>query len=122
MSHESLTGRAQAVCERAIEAASRAVGNPRDEAAILMTCAELLTDLTLQQRIAYLVQAQAACERANARDLCAHVLSAIGRAWITAGDTRQAAAHLTRTARMFEDLGLASEAADVRELLALLQP
>ncbi|WP_405483156.1 tetratricopeptide repeat protein [Streptomyces anulatus] len=113
---------AQAVCERAIEAASRAVGNPRDEAAILMTCAELLTDLTLQQRIAYLVQAQAACERANAHDLCAHVLSAIGRAWITAGDTRQAAAHLTRAKRMFEDLDLAGEAADVRELLALLQP
>ncbi|MET4670416.1 MULTISPECIES: tetratricopeptide repeat protein [unclassified Streptomyces] len=113
---------AQAVCERAIEAASRAVGNPRDEAAILMTCAELLTDLTLQQRIAYLVQAQAACERANAHDLCAHVLSAIGRAWITGGDTRQAAAHLTRAKRMFEDLDLAGEAADVRELLALLQP
>ncbi|MER5878456.1 tetratricopeptide repeat protein [Streptomyces sp. NPDC001910] len=113
---------AQAVCERAIEAVSRAVGNPHDEAAILMTCAELLTDLTPHQRIAYLVRAQAAAERANAHGLCAYALGAIGRAWITAGDTRQAAAHLTRVARMFEDLGLAGEAADVRELLALLQP
>lgn len=113
---------AQAVCERAIEAVSRAVGNPHDEAAILMTCAELLTALTPQQRIAYLLQAQAACQRANAHDLYAHTLGAIGRTWITAGDRNQATAHLTRAARMFEDLGLTSEAADVRELLELLQP
>lgn len=112
---------AQAVCERAIEAARRTAGNPRDEAAILMTCTELLTDLTPQQRIAYLLQAQAACKRANAHDLYAHALSAIGRAWITAGDTSQAITHLTRAACLLEDLGLTSEAADVRELLALLQ-
>ncbi|MEH0416040.1 tetratricopeptide repeat protein [Streptomyces sp. B21-083] len=113
---------AKAVCERAIEAASRTVGNPHDEAAVLMTCAELLTGLTPQQRIAYLLQALTACERANAHGLYAHALGAIGRAWITAGDRNQAAAHLTRAASMFEDHGLTSEAADVRELLALLQP
>ncbi|MFF5985380.1 tetratricopeptide repeat protein [Streptomyces olindensis] len=112
---------AQAVCERAIEAASRTLGNPRDEAAILMTCTELLTDFTPQQQITYLLQAQAACERANAHDLYAHALCAIGRAWITAGDRSQAATHLTRAASMFEDLGLISEATDVRDLLALLQ-
>jgi tetratricopeptide (TPR) repeat protein len=112
---------AQAVCEQAIEAASRAVGNPRDEAAVLMTCTELLTDLTPQQKIAYLLRAQAACERANAHDLYAHTLGAIGRAWITAGDRNQAVAHLTRAASMLEDLGLTSEAADIRELLSLLE-
>ncbi|MET7694090.1 tetratricopeptide repeat protein [Streptomyces sp. NPDC005483] len=112
---------AQAVCERAIEAASRAGGNPRDEAAVLMTCTELLTDLTPQQKITYLLQAQRACARANAHDLYAHTLAALGRAWINAGDWDQATAHLTRAASMFDDLDLASEAADVRDLLALLQ-
>lgn len=52
---------AHGVCERAVEAASRSAGSPRDAAAILMTCAELLTDLTPQQWIAYLLRAQAAC-------------------------------------------------------------
>ncbi|MFI9616795.1 tetratricopeptide repeat protein [Streptomyces sp. NPDC052023] len=113
---------AQAVCERAIKAVRRTAGNPRDEAAILLTCTELLTDLTPQQQITYLLQAQAACERANAHDLHAHALSAIGLAWITAGDTSQATTHLTRAACLLEEIGLTSEAADVRELLALLQP
>ncbi len=112
---------AQALCERAIESTRRAGGNPRDEAAVLMTCTELLTDLTPQQKITYLLQAQAACARANAHDLYAHTFAALGMAWINAGDWDQATTHLTRAATMLDDLGLASEAADVRDLLALLQ-
>ncbi|SNX88450.1 tetratricopeptide repeat protein [Streptomyces sp. TLI_55] len=112
---------AQAFCERAIEAASRTVASPLDEAAVLLTCTELLTDLTPQQKISYLLQAQAACERANAQDLYAHTLAALGRAWITAGDWDQGAVHLTDAATMLDDLGLADEAADIWELLALLQ-
>ncbi|MEV2248777.1 tetratricopeptide repeat protein [Streptomyces sp. NPDC049970] len=70
----------RAVCQRVVEVSS-AVGSPRDEAAILMACAELLTDLTPQQQIAFLVRAQAACERGNAQDLHAHALLRLGQAW-----------------------------------------
>ncbi|MFE5143927.1 tetratricopeptide repeat protein [Streptomyces fagopyri] len=110
---------AQAACERAIAAGS--VGSPRDEASILMTCVEILADLTPQQQIAYLDRAQAACERANDQGLQAYALFSIGRAWIAAGDTNQATAHLTRAAAMFEDLDLIDEAGEVRELIALLR-
>ncbi|MFZ4270702.1 tetratricopeptide repeat protein [Streptomyces arboris] len=112
---------AHGVCERAVEAASRSAGSPRDAAAILMTCAELLTDLTPQQWIAYLLRAQAACESANAHDLHAHTLSAIGLVYIAAGDTDQAATHLTRAASMFDDFDLLTEAAEVRTLLSMLR-
>jgi hypothetical protein len=97
------------------------MSSPRDEAAILMTCTELLTDFTPQQQITYLLQAQAACERANAHDLHAYALFGIGRAYITTGDRDQAATHLTRAASMLEDLGLVSEAAEVHALLAPLR-
>ena len=86
-----------------------------------MTCTELLTDFTPQQRITYLLQAQAACERANAHDLHAHTLSAIGLVYIAAGDTDQAATHLTRAASMFDDFDLLTEAAEVRTLLSMLR-
>ncbi|MFE9882615.1 tetratricopeptide repeat protein [Streptomyces sp. NPDC005784] len=114
------TEEAQAACERAI-AASRA-GNPRDEAAILMTCANVLTDLTPQQQIAYLEQAQAACERANDQALRAYAVFSIGQAWIAADDTSRAVIHLTRAASMFEDLGSIDEAAEALDLVASLQP
>lgn len=106
---------ARAICQQAVEAAGTA-GNPRDEAAILLTCTELLTDLTPQQQITFLLQAQAASERGNAQDLHAYALLRLGQAWIDAGDTRQGVTHLTCAATLFEDLGLTSEAATARAL------
>lgn len=106
-------------CGRALTA-SRAAGNPLVEAATLMTCAQL-DDLTPQQQIEYLLQAEAACERANAAELQATALSGIGVALTAAGERDQAVAYFGRAQRLFEELGLTEQAAEVGEGIAALQ-
>ncbi|MEU6807085.1 tetratricopeptide repeat protein [Streptomyces neyagawaensis] len=106
-------------CGRALTA-SRAAGNPLVEAATLMTCTQL-EDLTLQQQIEYLLQAEAACERANAAELQATALSGIGVALTAAGERDQAVAYFGRAQRLFEELGLTEQAAEVGEGIAVLQ-
>ncbi|MFD6294037.1 tetratricopeptide repeat protein [Streptomyces sp. NPDC060235] len=105
-------------CGRALTA-SRAA-NPLVEAATLMTCAQL-DDLTPQQQIEYLLQAEAACERANAAELRASALSGIGVALTTAGEKDQAVVYFGRAQRLFEELGLTEQAAEVGEGIAALQ-
>ncbi|MFI8164178.1 tetratricopeptide repeat protein [Streptomyces microflavus] len=106
-------------CGRALTA-SRAAGNPLVEAATLMTCSQL-GDLTAQQQIEYLLQAEAACERANATELQAAALSGIGMALTAAGERDQAVAYFERAQRLFEELGLTEQAAGISEVIAALQ-
>ncbi|MFD9235645.1 tetratricopeptide repeat protein [[Kitasatospora] papulosa] len=106
-------------CGRAL-IASRAAGNPLIEAATLMTCSQL-EDLAPQQQIKYLLQAEAACERANAAELQATALSGIGIALVTAGERDQATIYFGRAQRLFEELGLTEQAAEVGKGIAALQ-
>ncbi|MEU2389055.1 tetratricopeptide repeat protein [Streptomyces sp. NPDC012461] len=110
---------ARAACQRALTA-SRAVGNPLVEAATLMTCAQL-DGLTPQEQIEYLLQAEVACERANAAELRAAALSGIGVALTTAGEIGQAVTYFVRAKSMLEDLGLTEQAAEVHDNITALQ-
>ncbi|MFG3267676.1 tetratricopeptide repeat protein [Streptomyces bobili] len=110
---------ARAACRRALTA-SRAAGNPLVEAATLMTCAQL-DNLNPQQQIEYLLQAEAACERANAAELRAAALSGIGAALTTAGERDQAVVYFGRAQSLLEELGLTEQAAEVGEAIATLQ-
>lgn len=104
----------QTVCQRAVEA-SQVMGNPLVEAATLLTCTEL-DDLTHQQQISYFLQALAACDQANAHELHAHALSRIAMALITSGNPTEAIAYLEQAEAMYENLGLAEKAVEVRAL------
>ncbi|MFD7817662.1 tetratricopeptide repeat protein [Streptomyces sp. NPDC059785] len=110
----------RAACRRAL-AASRSAGKPLVEATTLMTCSQLDDDLTLQEQIEYLLQAEAACERANAAELRAAALSGIGTALAMAGEKDQAVAYLLRARSVFEELGFTEQAAGVSEGIVLLQ-
>ncbi|WP_410540592.1 tetratricopeptide repeat protein [Streptomyces sp. KL2] len=107
-------------CQRALTA-SRAAGKPLVEAVTLMTCAQL-DDLTPQQQIEYLLQAEVACEQANAVELQAAALSGIGAALTTAGERDQAVVYLRRAQSLFEELGLTEQLAEAGEKIAALQP
>jgi hypothetical protein len=85
-----------------------------------MTCAQL-DDLTPQQQIEYLLQAEAACERANAAELRAAALSGIAVALATAGERDQAVVYFRLAQSLFEELGLTEQAAEVSEGIAALQ-
>ncbi|MET9726191.1 tetratricopeptide repeat protein [Streptomyces zaomyceticus] len=106
-------------CRRAL-AASRATRNPYVEAVSLMTCAEL-DALDPQQHIAYLQEAEAACEQANAAELRAAALSAIGTALTTAGERDEAATYFVRAQNILEELGLTKQAAEVHDMITALQ-
>ncbi|MER7203671.1 MULTISPECIES: tetratricopeptide repeat protein [unclassified Streptomyces] len=110
---------ARAACRRALTA-SRAAGNPLIEAATLMTCAQL-DNLTPQQQIEYLLQAETACEQANVAELRAAALSGIGVALTTAGKRDQAVTYFRRAQSLLEELGLTVQAAEVGEEIASLQ-
>ncbi|MCZ4120239.1 tetratricopeptide repeat protein [Streptomyces sp. H39-S7] len=110
---------ARAACRRALTSA-RLGGNPLVEALTLMTCSQL-DDLTAQQQIEYLMQAEAASEQANATELRAEALSGIGKAHTAEGATDQAVTHFLRAQRIFEELGLTEQAAEVSEMIAALQ-